>query len=461
MNNSTRVLRLSDSYTRHTGVIRLEQGDEGFSAGQLLDKYLLNLAHVPLLERGAVTTESLEELRALQDLTYACDVQGRLTSIYSGVILRQGDVPVSLSDLPVETETRLGDVEISVIDLTIDRTDAGYDRNWAGFHYRRWANSPSTFQEFVTDTLEDSLGVPQASQVLNLDSPEHKLTFVKTLARRVWESEFENYSRFIGRKLMFKTGDETIKNIAAGSGGICTEKVQALKFLTDHFGLESEYLIGGDGAREPVPEARLREMLRTFDFRFARRHMRYWQHAALLYFIDGEAVVVDVTNGNIPFLFIVGKEAERLLSYDDKPSVPVKMVEATENYYYHRVPQDIPHDLFFALEGWITDTDMVQVFGNELGLFLSKQFYVAPLPYRTEGEFERLANEYLTIARRAKFPCQVKKGWDFESGVGQDFIASHQAAAQKILYARDHLLLRYNEWDIPGHDAGLVVYRLN
>ena len=104
---------------------------------------------------------------------------------------------------------------------------------------------------------------------------------------------------------------------------------------------------------------------------------------------------------------------------------------------------------------------MVQVFGNELGLFLSKQFYVAPLPYRTEGEFERLANEYLTIARRAKFPCQVKKGWDFESGVGQDFIASHEAAAQKILDARDHLLLRYNEWDIPGHDAGLVVYRLN
>ena len=122
---------------------------------------------------------------------------------------------------------------------------------------------------------------------------------VKTLARKIWDSEFENYSRFTGRKLLFKTGDETARNIAAGAGGICTEKVQALKFLTDHYEIQSEYLIGGDGARDPVPVERLREMLRTFDFRFARRHMRYWQHAALLS-NDGAPVLVDATTATSP-----------------------------------------------------------------------------------------------------------------------------------------------------------------
>ena len=171
------------------------------------------------------------------------------------------------------------------------------------------------------------------------------------------ESEFENYSRFVGERLMFKTGDETVRNIAAGSGGICTEKVQALKFLTDHYGLESEYVIGGDSAEGAVPVEKLREMLQTFDFRFARRYMRYWQHAALLYRIDGIPVLVDATNGNIPFLFLAGEAAEKLLGYENKPSVKVRMVEAEEDYYYHRVAQDIPQNLFFAMEGWLTDTE--------------------------------------------------------------------------------------------------------
>ena len=461
MNNLPRILRLSDSYTGRSAVIRLAAEDHGFTIGQLLEKYLLNLPESRLLKNGAITPESLDGLKALQDLVYACDNAGRLTTLYAGLLLRQDGELVSLEERPATTETQSGDTPISVIDLSIDRTNVGYDRNWTGFHRRRWANSPTTFQDFVTETLEGQLGTSHAPQVMNLDSPEDRLLFVKTLAQRVWDSEFENYSRFTGQKLMFKTGDETVKNIAAGAGGICTEKVQALKFLTDHYGLESEYLIGGDGAVDPVPEARLREMLRTFDFRFARRYMRYWQHAALLYHIDGAPVLVDATNGNILFLFLVGDAAEKLLSYQDKPCLPVKMVEREESYYYHRVSQDIPQDLFFALEGWLTDTDLVQVFENELGLYLSNHFYVTPLPYRSDREYERLANEYQAIARRAGFPCQVKKTWDFESEVGRSFAITHEPAAAKILDAKDYLLLRYNEWDLPGHDAGLVVYCLN
>ena len=131
-----------------------------------------------------------------------------------------------------------------------------------------------------------------------------------------------------------------------------------------------------------MPVEKLRQLLKTFDFRFSRRYMRYWQHTALFYQVDGTRVLVDATNGNIPFLFLEGEAADRILGGEDesKEPVPVKMVESMEQFYYHRVPQDIPENLFFALEGWIPYSDLMQVFDNELGLYLSADYYMTPIP---------------------------------------------------------------------------------
>jgi len=454
------ILRLSDSFSQRAAALRLSEEDNSLPLSHLLARYLKYPDRPDLLGREAVSRESLVTLQSLRDLVYGCDDLGRLTGIYPGVCFRQGEARVELGDVPWHSEIVVDGSSVRMTEIVIDRTDAGYDRNWAGFHRRRWDNDPEFFENFVRHTLEADLGSQRAGQVLQLDNQQSELALVKSLARKIWDSEFENYSRFSGRKLLFKTGDETVCNIAAGAGGICTEKVQALKFLTDHYGIQSEYLIGGDGARDPVPVERLRGMLRTFDFRFARRHMRYWQHAALLYHIDGAPVLVDATNGNIPFLFVEGTEAEKLLGYEAKPSVPVTMVEAQEEYFYHRTPQDIPQNLFFAMEGWITDTDMVQVFENELGLFLSSDYYVTPLPYRTDAEYQRLALEYQAIAGRAGYRCQVSPQWTLDGEPGLAFRRSHPETATRILDSREHLLLRYNSWDIPGHDAGLVIMQM-
>jgi hypothetical protein len=362
--------------------------------------------------------------------------------------------------VPQAAEVSVGESGALLIEIEIDRLNVGYDRNWTGFHRRRWNNAPTFFEGFVATALAEKLGSDGVATAMKLDSHESRLKFLDTLAQTIWESKFENYSRFTGQNLMFKTGDETVRNIAAGAGGICTEKVQALKFLTDHYGFESEYLIGGDGARDPAPVSKLREILRTFDFRFVRRFMRYWQHAALLYNLDGVPVLVDATNGNIPYLFLAGDAAERLVGYEDKPSVPVRMVEAEENYYYHRVPQDLPQNLFFAMEGWLGETDMVQVFENELGLFLSKDYYLTPIPYRSDREYRRLSADYHEIAARAGFRCQVCREWNLQGELGQEFSKAHPDAAAGILAAKDHLLFRYNSWDVPGHDVGLVIMRM-
>ena len=43
---------------------------------------------------------------------------------------------------------------------------------------------------------------------MELRSTGQKLKFLESLARRIWNSRFENYSRFTGRKLVYKSGDE-------------------------------------------------------------------------------------------------------------------------------------------------------------------------------------------------------------------------------------------------------------
>jgi hypothetical protein len=283
---------------------------------------------------------------------------------------------------------------------------------------------------------------------------------VKSLAWKVWDSDFESYSRFVDRRLLYKTGDETVRNIIAGAGGICSEKVQALKFLTDHFGIESEYLIAGADTQGPVPEDRLKEMLDTFDFRFAKRHMRYWQHTALLYRIEGQGFLVDATNGNIPFLFLDDIDSRQMLSTEDKAPVTIRMAIQDEDFYYHRVSQDIPENLLFAMEAWVSEIDLVQVFDNELGLIISPGFFVTPIVYKSQANYEQLRSEYAEAAETAGLECWVSPEWSLDSDIGERFVAESPQAAEKIVEARDHLLTRYNQWEAAEHGAGLVVMAL-
>ena len=454
------ILQINDSITRRTSALRIQPQDAAISLGTLLDKYLLHAPIDQLVQEGRTTPRAADTLFAMQDLVYASANGGQLLDMFDGIVFTQKGQSVGLNDPPVLETALVGETQVSVIDLTIDRTNVGYHRNWREFHRRRWQRRDGAYMAFVRSTIESQYNAGDAESILQLDTTERKLKFLKALARRIWDSDFENYSRFIGDKLIFKSGDETIRNIADGGGGICSEKVQALKFLTDHFGLESEYIIAGDNAQAPVPIDKLRELLTTLEFRFSKRYMRYWQHTALLYDIDGTLVLVDATNGNIPFLFLRDDAAERLLGYQNKTPVKVRMVEFEENFYYHRVPQDVPENLFFALEGWIPDADMMQVFDNELGLYLSSDFFVGPIPYVNEKEFDQLKEKYLKVCRRANLECSVNRQWDFDSPLGQTFVTMKAGVSQKILLAKEHFLHRYDEWDGPGHESGLVIIKV-
>ena len=445
--------------------LRLEPEDMGLPVGELLDRYVKRAPVERLLRESRVTPSSADTLYGLGDLVYASDDAGQLREMFSGIAFTDAGRPMVLGDVPAVHRAsfdmlRTGGQEIEVLDVGIDRIACEYDRNWRGFHARRWQRAPERYEGFVRDALVAEYGEAGAEDVLELGTTEQKLKLVKALARRVWDSQFENYSRFVGRRLMYKSGDETVDNILDGGGAICSEKVQALKFLTDHYGLESEYVLAGQDADGTFPAEKLRELLTTFDFRLSKRYMRYWQHTALLYQVGGVRVLVDATNGNVPFLFLQDGEAERLLRREGKAALPVRMVESEEQFYYHETPQDIAENLFFALEGWIPFSDLMQVFDNELGLFLSADFYVAPISYRSEREYERDSGEFASVCERGGLQCSIGDEWTLDTPLGRAFAEAESEAARRILESQEHLLTRLDECDGEGHEVGLVVIRL-
>ena len=461
MSQQNHVLQITDSLTARKVAIRIEPDDASLPISGVLSKYLQRCPVDRFLREKRLTPEGAETLQVLQDMVYAMSDAGQLLGMYSGVVLKQQGRTIELGSTPTIQLTRFDDRDLAVIDIEVDRLNVGYDRNWVGFHRRRWDRHGPLYSDFVSESLRRESSDGEAEGVLELATADQQTRLVRSLAKTIWESDFENYSRFVGKKLRYKAGDETVRNIIDGGGGICSEKVQALKFLTDHYGIQSEYILAGADTSAPVPEEKLRELLTTFDFRLTKRYLRYWQHTALLYTIDGTSILVDATNGNIPFLFISGEPAERILGYDDKPPVTVRMAVYQDDFYYHRVSQDIPQDLFFAMESWIPDIDLIQVFDNELGLYISPEIFVTPVAFKTQAAYRRLEAEYLEVSRAAGLECATSPDWTLESALGQRLAQQNARVSEMILSARDHMIARYDEQYGPGHDAGLVLIALD
>ncbi len=439
-------LRWSDHLTGKTCIIRVEPEDVGAPIGRLVSEYLAVRDTGRLALERRLLPDSLSRFEAFQDIALTLSDDGTPGTLIPGTVLRDG--PRELRpDHPAPCETALlNDSPVHLLDVSIDRGETGYTRNWTGFNQRRWERNRDSFQRFVESATDRGR--------------ESKLDFLRLLAKAMWDSPFENYSRFTGHRLSYKTADETLLNIIEGRGAICSEKVQALKFITDMYGLESSYVFAGPDAVGRLPGCDLRRILETFDFQGARQTMRYWQHLALEYVIEGRRVLVDATNGNIPFLFLEGAERESLLDPDFPKPMPVRMGTYSENFYYHRAPDDLALDLCYAMENYIPEIDLVQVFDNELGLVITPDFLVAPVPHRTEEEFQEMEALYERLAAPDDLEVDVSPDWRLDSALGESFHQYEPEAADAILDSRDHLLERYDLFEGLGHQMGLAIVKL-
>jgi hypothetical protein len=385
-------LFILDVLDRATGRQVAVQIDE-HAARQPLAALLRKVFHVvpeDLTAAERLPDEQADTFFRMQDLIYPVDDAGHLQAEpYWGIVFRhQHDGFAFEPDQPAlfERIRRAGRPDLLVLPLEIDRHDIGYQRNWRGFHARRAAR----FRPLIDRLLEEA--IPGG---IGLDGAGSERRFVEAVALRIWNADFENYTRFLppadgSAPVRLKTGDETVENIVSGRGGVCTEKVSALKLITDAFGIDSRPVFAGPRTHAPLPVEELRRMLdelRTYDFTFAKRYLRYWDHVALEYTLsDGSSWLVDPSNGNIPFL--CAPSEPYLAEGADKQMVPVRTLAVEEPVGYHRTPEALGLDFLFAWETSVPDMDLLQVFDNQLGFVVLRDFFVSPITWGSRNKRE-------------------------------------------------------------------------
>ena len=365
------VLDLRDAATGKQVAVELSREEALRPLGALLDG-VLHAMPEDLVARGRIAPRHADTFFRLQDLIYPVDACGVLQrEPYPGLVWRQRDGALLTPARPAlfERVRRRDAPDVLLLPLEIDRQGLRYERTWRGFHARRYARFRAEAERLLADALPGGFA---------LDGPDSERRLVEEAARRIWEADFENYSRFLAPAIRLKTGDETVASIVGGWGGVCTEKVLALKYLTDAYDIDSTVVFAGPHTRAPLPLSELRVMLDeldSYDFTYARRYMRYWDHVALEYRLsDGSRWLVDPSNGNTPF--ICGPSAPYLKETGERRSVPVRMLAVEEPVTYHRVPESLGLDFLFAWETWIADVDLMQVFDNHLGLLVGREFHV-------------------------------------------------------------------------------------
>ena len=148
------ILQLTDLVTTRRCALRIDQHDLELTLDYMLDKYLKNPDLATLRQERRIADDSEETLTAIQDLVYISSDSGSLTDMFEGVEFLQDGRFLDATDTPEAEPVTIGEKDTLVVDLQIDRTGVGYDRNWGGFHRRRWDRHSDVFSDFVAESVE-------------------------------------------------------------------------------------------------------------------------------------------------------------------------------------------------------------------------------------------------------------------------------------------------------------------
>ena len=339
---------------------------------------------MPLSEAGR------DDLEIFRTIAYDIDAEGNFTDLIEEIVFKQRGRTLQLANgLKFEHRKtdKKGYTDIFVAELILDRDNVPYKRNWKGYYKRKWDNNPS-YKRFVENLIHHKYP-ERGDDVLEMATYGDAADFLKAIGDRLHSAPYELYSRFMGRKLRFRTGPEALDSIMSGRGGNCAEKASAFLFIAENWGIESRFALAGDGAKEKFPYDTLRRALDSYDFRFKEDAQQYWTHFANIFIVDGKKLLVDATGGPIPFVFAEEDETKAYLT--QSKGLPVRFPGEDEAYYYHDAPLDIAEDVLYTMEAFIPDIDLYHVRGPDdedapFGLLINESLWVCPGVYQTEGD---------------------------------------------------------------------------
>ncbi len=245
----------------------------------------------------------------------------------------------------------------------------------------------------------------------------------------------------------------------------------ALYFIAHAYGIPAEVVLGGEEAAAKFPFRALRSILhhRTFGSEASRDAQRYWQHYAILCRPSGNAeddVFCDVAGSNIPFLFLGAEEASAYLDPDRRIPITVVITLEPIRLYYHRLErrQDLPLDLYYAMENFIESIDVIHTVDNELGLLHTGDYWVGVVAYRGRRKLGRIVDEYERFIRRAGLDPRVDVCFARELIPGRHplldrFLVAHARGAARIIAADARIRQRIHSAS-PGSQIDYVIINI-
>jgi hypothetical protein len=394
------VLLVTDGVTKQAAALRIDP-ERIERVGQALELFLREPEE--LVETGQLPPGAEPWFLELGECLYTVVDDGRLGPLHQGIQLFQAHEPLALEapllferrPLPHEGSTV---EEVMLAHLSLDRRGCRYDRDWELFHLRKRLQGREEIRNFLHWAASASVGPERAERALARRIVEDKELLLRAAAQRIFEAPFELYSRFVGRRRLIKDGLTTLRNIEAGDGGACSEKAQAMRLIADELEIPATYSFAGPDAKGEVPTDALLEILDTFDVEYSHAVQIYWNHVALLVELGGREVLIDASNGNIPFLWAEGEELTAMLDRrgSARLGLPHRYVVGSDDLYYHRVDQVLAERLLFALEiGWADPhVDLVHALDDELGLLTMPDLWLGLLPYQDEEDRQILHDWY-------------------------------------------------------------------
>jgi len=228
-----------------------------------------------------------------------------------------------------------------------------------------------------------------------LDERE-KLRLLWRLARILHAAPFESITRIIDNR-QSRPGYAVWRNIANGFGGVCAEKTAALGFVCDVLGMRHSPVIGSTVG---LPENYEEELLR-YACSGGELDVPAWvQHHSLEVELADEVYLIDITNGNIPFLFLSKRDRESVVN----GGMRSRMVYNTERMKL-RCSSRITGDILLTLsEFHIPELHLQYIFEQGLGILISAECFLG-VYFDWGGERSALQqNHYSTMARKVGFP---------------------------------------------------------
>ena len=218
----------------------------------------------------------------------------------------------------------------------------------------------------------------------------------------VYQSRFELASHFLFGPYSnyMKSGEEFIQGLSSGQGGVCLERVLALKFLLEFFDVgKCSFAMGGSlpGTHEPIDITSVEINLQDPE---KKQISQYAHHAAIILQIYDKEWLLDPNGGRLGMIFLNPSLTKQILSNDTEEKLGV--AASFGQMFYHRVPDYLFDLLVNYRRGTALETlDLICLVGLLVGP--NYDIFIIPKP-EIENRIPML------YARRVQTHCWQVRG---------------------------------------------------